>query len=75
MVLTVIHVCVCRHLGGLGSLVQLGSLHQSFCRHVLVQNTVDEWRNGCKNQVEQDKDPGVGHDAPRETTKELIPEQ
>ncbi len=68
-------VCVCVHLGGLSGLVELRHLHQSLCRQVLVQDAVDERRDRGEEQVEQDEDPGVGHDAPGETTEELIPEQ
>ena len=66
---------VWRHLGGLCSPVELRQLHQSVCRYVPVQDTVDDRRDRREEQVEEDEHPGVGHEAPRETTEELIPEQ
>lgn len=63
------------YLGGLCSLVELRQPHQSFCRRVSVQDAIDEGRNRGEDQVEEDQYPGIGHDAPRETTEELIPKQ
>lgn len=44
-------------------------------RRVSVQDAIHEGRNGGEDQIEEDEHPGIGHDAPRETTEELIPEQ
>jgi len=64
-----------RHLGSLRRLVELRQRHQSVSRNVSFQDAVDQRRDGGEDQVEEDEHPGVGHDAPRETTEELIPEQ
>lgn len=66
---------VCGHLGGLYRPIEFRQLHQGVCRRVPVQDAVDERRNGGEDQVEEDEHPGVAHDAPGETTEELIPEQ
>lgn len=56
-------------------MVKFRHSHQLLSRYVFVQDAVDERRNGGEEQVEEDQNPGVGHNAPRETTEELIPKQ
>lgn len=63
------------HLGILSGFVELRKLNEGFCRHVFVQDPVEKGRGGGEEEVEEDEHPGVGHNTPRESTEELVPEQ
>lgn len=45
----------------LAHLVQLWDLHEYLCRHIFVQDTVNDGWHRCKKEIEKNQDPIVSH--------------
>lgn len=41
--------------------VQVWELHEYLCRHIFVQDTINDGWHRCKKEIEKNQDPVVSH--------------
>lgn len=69
------YFCFSTHLWFLTTLVKFRQLHKGLCRHIFLQNTINDGWGRCEKEVEEDQNPIVSHGCSWKSTKELVPEK
>lgn len=62
-----------RYLRTLATCVKFWQLEQCFCRHIFIQDAIDNRWNRCEKEIEEDEYPIINHRCTRESTENLVP--